>query len=98
MNVNDNVEQVPKCPTPEEVRALVGAVKAALAEFQKKILVEKRMTTEDVTAHCSAMTDGFTSLAQLHERFGKVFRCEAGENARLRKQISALISGGRGTK
>lgn len=91
-NTVSNRSEMPDLPTDEELSALTEKAKLAVAEFQRKVLVEKRMTTKDFVAHLAAVSEVFADSARMVVRFGEVVRYQA-------DQISSLISGrGTGTK
>jgi len=89
----NNQDERPTVPTSEEAAEASAKLRQAIAEFQRKALVEKRITTEDFVSFFESITEFCKENDRILERFGAVVHYAVNENRKLREQISGLISG-----
>jgi hypothetical protein len=89
----NNQDERPTVPTSEEAAEVGAKMRQAIAEFRRKALVEKRITTEDFVSFFDSITEFCKENDRILERFGTVVQYAVNENRKLREQITSLISG-----
>ncbi len=84
---NDNVQ--------EESAAVLAKARRAIAELKHKLVVEKRVTTEDLVAHLTAMSEALTEMGQTAVRLSEAAMCVVEVNEKLYQEMAGAPSGGR---